>query len=221
MRTASPPLRTLREAVRDFGAAGPDASWRALLDATAPAIDLSRAGHQQAVLRWLNAWGCRIRYARPGESDVTGTGLRRWWAAWAGSLPPVGVTLAELTDPVIDGLGPAYAALVAVAVSGPPRVRGLGATAASKLLYALRPAALMPWDAAIAQALHGGRDAAAYVAHQRLGRDWASGVLAEAGLDEPGLAASLGRPDRTLAKMLDDYCYLAFTRGTAWIGRPR
>jgi len=214
MRSASLPLRTLRAAVAEFGAEGPDASWRALLDATTPAIDLSRAEHQQAMLRWLNAWGCRIRYARPGEPDVAGAGLGQWWAMWAGSLPPAGATLAELDDAVIDGLGPAYAALVAVPMSGPPRARGLGSTAATKLLYALRPAALMPWDAAIANALHGGRDAAAYVAHQRLGRDWAVGVLAEAGVDEPGLAASFGAPDRTLAKMLDDYCYLAFTRGS-------
>jgi hypothetical protein len=147
--------------------------------------------------------------------------LAEWWARWGVALPARAPTLAELDDAAIDALGPAYAALVAVPMSGPPRARGLGPTAATKLLYAMRPAALMPWDAAIADCLHRGRDAAAYVAHQRLGREWAIRVLAEAGLDEPALAASLGQPDRTLAKMLDDYCYLAFTRGTVRAGDPR
>jgi hypothetical protein len=176
MRTTPLPLRTLRVAVAEFATAGPDTSWQTLLGATAPAIDLSRPAHQQAALRWLNAWGCRIRYPRPGEPDVAGAGLGRWWAQWSAALPAAGVTLAELADPAIDALGPAYAALVATPVSAPPRARGLGPTAATKLLYALRPAAL---------------------------------------------AVSLGQPDRTLAKMLDDYCYLAYTRGTVPAGDPQ
>jgi hypothetical protein len=206
-------LAALRAAVTDFAAYGPDSSWQTLLGATAPAIDLYRPEHQRAVLRWLNAWGCRIRYPRPGEPDVAGTALAAWWAEWAPALPGPDVTLAELDDAVIDGLGPAYAALAAARVSAPPRARGLGPTAATKLLYALRPAALMPWDAAIADALHSGRDGLAYASHQRLGRQWVTLLLAEAGVDEPALAESFGQPGRSLAKMLDDYCYLAFTRG--------
>src|SRR5690349_16223979 len=117
MPTTPPPLRTLRVAVAEFAAAGPDASWQTLLGATAPAFDLSLPAHQQAALRWLNAWGCRIRYPRPGEPDVAGAGLGLWWARWAAALPERGATLAELDDAAIEPLGPAYAALVAVPVS--------------------------------------------------------------------------------------------------------
>jgi hypothetical protein len=92
------------------------------------------------------------------------------------------------------------------------RPRSLGSAAASKLLHALRPRALMPWDEAIADHLHGARDAAAYAAHQRVGRAWAAALLAGAGVGEETLAGLPGRPGRTLAKMLDDYCYLRFTR---------
>ena len=62
------------------------------------------------------------------------------------------------------------------------------------------------------------RDSAAYARHQRLGRGWARRILAEAGRDEAALADALGRPGRTLAKMLDEYCYLAITRG--WRSEP-
>jgi hypothetical protein len=32
-------------------------------------------------------------------------------------------------------------------------------------------------------------------------------------MDEAELGEHLGQPGRSLAKMLDDYCYLTFTRG--------
>ena len=60
--------------------------------------------------------------------------------------------------------------------------------------------------------LHGRRDADAYAAHQRLGRTWARHLLGEAGTDEETLSRHLGQPGRPLAKLLDDYCYLVFTR---------
>ncbi len=40
-----------------------DASWLHFIDVTQPAVELSRAAHREALLRWLNSWGCRIRLA--------------------------------------------------------------------------------------------------------------------------------------------------------------
>lgn len=74
------------------------------------------------------------------------------------------------------------------------------------------PVLLVPWDEAIARKLHGARDAAAYLAHQRLNRDWARRVLADSGLDEEALANLYGCPGRPLSKMLDDYAYITLTR---------
>jgi hypothetical protein len=87
----------------------------------------------------------------------------------------------------------------------------MGATASAKALYALRPATVMPWDLMIAERLHGGRDRAAFAAHLRLGRSWARQLLADTGWDEPRLAAELGQPGATLARLLDQYCYIRFT----------
>jgi hypothetical protein len=70
----------------------------------------------------------------------------------------------------------------------------------------------MPWDDAIASKLHGARDGKAYAAHQRLGRAWAADILNSTGLSAKQLAAQLGDPERSLAKIFDDYCYLRFTR---------
>ncbi|WP_433189616.1 hypothetical protein [Actinoallomurus sp. CA-150999] len=208
-----PDLESLRAAVTAFaGFTGVDRASAAFALATAPRPDLTVPAHRRALLTWLNSWGCRIRYPRPGEPDLFDLGVGAWWARRRHALPDEDTALSALTDEAIAELGECYADLVAAQVGSPVRPRALGPTAASKLLHALRPKALMPWDEAIADHLHGARDAAAYAAHQRLGRAWATALLAEAGLAEEELADLIGRPGRPLAKMLDDYCYLRFTR---------
>ena len=192
---------------------GADRSWLRLREQTAPEIDLARAPHRRAMLVWLNAWGCRLRYPRPDEQDVFDIGLTHWWDRFNAALPQPETPLSALPDDSLPALATAFADLAAMPNSSAPRRRALGPTAASKLLYAVRPSALLPWDDAIARTLHGRRDAEAYVAHLRLGRAWAKRLLDEAGTDEATLAATLGHPGRSLAKMLDDYCYLVCTRG--------
>lgn len=208
-----PDLETLRAAVLDFGGyAQPDKSWAALTLATAPAIDLAVAEHQAAMHVWLNAWGCRIRKRRVDEPDVFGQGVGGWWERWHSALPTFDTWMADLTDAQLDGLAECFTDLVAARVAP---TRSLGPTAASKMLFALRPNTFMPWDEMIAQRLHGSRDGAAYASHQRLGREWARDLLAESGMAESALAEDLGRPGRSLAKMIDEYCYLVFTRDGA------
>jgi hypothetical protein len=210
---ASVNLAGLRAAVLAFDPDGrPDPAWAAFAAATSPRVDLSVAAHRRAALSWLNAWGCRIRYPRAGEPDIFDRGLADWWARCATRLPGSTARLVRLSDRQIDAIGRCFAQLAAAPAGAPDRPRSLGPTAAAKLLYALRPQSVVPWDEAIAMALHGGRDGAAFAAHQRLAREVAARVLAEAAVDESGLATLIGRPGRPLTKMLDDYWYLALTR---------
>ncbi|MCX5376803.1 MmcQ/YjbR family DNA-binding protein [Streptomyces sp. NBC_00091] len=203
----APGLDRLRAAAEVFAAfPGVDRSWLALVADTAPGLDLSGAGHRTALHRWLNAWGCRIRYPREGEPDPLGTGLGAWWDRH--TLP--GTPLAALTDRDIARLAAAYGDLAAL----PLGRRTLGPTAAAKALFALRPRTVMPWDAAIAARLHGGRDAQAFDRHLRTGRAWARAALAESGLDEDALTAELGRPGLPLAKVLDEYLYVTLSHSS-------
>lgn len=211
MTPEPPTLHRLRAAVIEFGAfLRPDRSWEALRAATQPRINPGWPTHQRALLTWLNAWGCRIRYPRQGEPDMFSDGVAGWWDRCGAALPAAGAVLTELSDGHIEALGDCFGDLVSVRVA--PTGRRLGPTAASKMLYALRPEALLPWDDAIATHLHGARDARAYAGHLRLGRDWGLRLLAEAAMDEAALAVALGCPGRRLVKMLDDYCYIVYTR---------
>jgi hypothetical protein len=206
----APTVDDLRATARIFnGFATVDRGWLAFVAATAPGVDLSAPQHRAHLLRWLNSWGCRIRYPRDGEPAVFDDSVAGWWREHAPALPSA--SLYMLSDPEIDALGTAYAALAGAAVAPGRAARTLGPTAAAKALYALRPAAVMPWDAAIAVRLHGARDGAAFARHLRLGRRWAASVLAEAAVDEDALPALVGRPGVSLAKLLDEYCYVSIT----------
>lgn len=201
----APSLAELRASAEVFnGFAGVDRSWLAFREETGRALDLSRAAHRSALHRWLNSWGCRIRYPREGEPDTFGAGL----AAWARRHAPAHAPLARLTPREIAGFAAAYEELAALSIGR----RSLGPTAAAKALYALRPDSVMPWDAAIAQRLHGARDRAAFARHLELGRSWARTVLEESGgLDEAALCAEIGRPGVSLAKILDEHLYVTIT----------
>ena len=87
--------------------------------------------------------------------------------------------------------------------------RTMGATAAAKALYALRPRAVMPWDQTIADdSTAVGRSLRRPPASRPgLGRQ----LLGDTGWDEPRLAAELGQPGASLARLLDQYCYVRFT----------
>jgi hypothetical protein len=212
---ADPPRRPIvadlrRTAAVFNGFADADTSWLRLAEDTKPVIDLSRADHRLRLLRWLNSWGCRIRYPRAGEPAPFDTGVAAWWRSCRTALPRA--SLAQLTDAEIDAAAAAYQELAGVRVSAGPAVRTLGPTAAAKALYALRPRAIVPWDAAIARALHGrSRDGAAFGRHLRLGRQWARSLIAESGVDEDALPGLVGRPGVSLAKLLDEYMYVTIT----------
>jgi hypothetical protein len=210
----APDLAALERSARVFNGFGSaDVTWLRLLDETRPGLDLARAEHRALLLRWLNSWGCRIRYPRAGEPAPFDTGLAAWWQEWQPGLPSA--SLPDLADGDIDACAGAYAALAAVEVSaGRPR-RTLGPTAAAKSLYALRPDTVMPWDAAIAARLYGRRDAAAFGQHLRLGRAWAAAVIAEAGADAAAIPGLVGRPSVSLAKLLDEYLWVTITMAGA------
>ena len=205
-----PTLADLRAAVTTFSALGDvDRATRELRAATGRELDLAEPGHRDALLVWLNAWGCRIRTPRPGERTSFQDSIAAWWTEWRPRLPSR--PLHRLTDRDIARLGEAHASLAGLPATTGGAPRTLSSTAAAKALFALRPRTVMPWDAAIALALHGARDGDAFAHHQALGRDWAAALLADTGLTEPRLAAAAGRPGASLAKLLDEYCYIEIT----------
>jgi hypothetical protein len=216
----APTLAALRQTAVVFaGFPNVDSSWQQLLAATEPGIDLGRSGHRALLLRWLNSWGCRIRYPRDGEPDTFDAGVAAWWQAHGQRLP--GTPLIGLADAEVTQLAGAYSALCSTPVTAGSRARTLGPTAAAKALHALRPRTVPPWDAAIAGYLYGSRDGDAFARHLRLCRRWAVSVTAAAGTEHDQVPELLGRGGVSLAKLLDEYCYVTITLAEKAARAPR
>lgn len=181
-----------------------------------PSCDPCDSQHARRLRRWLNAWGCRIRYPRPGETDFFVTGFARWWRTWGPSLPRASRTLSRLTEQDIDTLAQAYEALRNVEIAPPGHRRArLGATAAAKLLSYLRPNSVPPWDATIAASFACGVDAEGFRCHLRRCRGWAreiTGCARGERIAESAIGPSIGRPASSVAKLIDEYLYQVLTR---------
>jgi hypothetical protein len=211
-----PSVQELREACARFGSdSGFDRSYLVFSAATAGRPNLSIPAHTEALHRWLNAWGCRIAYSSDRSDDLFARSLSGWWRTWSRQLPGREARLAQLTDDQIERAAGAYGGLCLRPVA---RARGAGGsrtlapTATAKTLWALRPHAITPWDARIAQRLHGRRDETAFADHLRLARGWARVLIAEAGGEKPLLDA-IGRSGSTVARVLDEYWYVTLSKG--------
>jgi hypothetical protein len=189
----------------------PDQSLSRFRGSTRPDPDLLLQEHRQALLKWLNDWGCRIRYPRPGDPGIFHQSLAGWWAS-----SPLGAkidSIRDIRDEEVDVLARSFGLLAALPVTDGVQPRVMGSTAAAKCMYVLRPSSVVPWDAKIAWHLHGARDSEAFAAHLRLARDWADALLSEACVEEDELSRQLGRSYSSMAKMLDEYWYVTITRG--------
>jgi hypothetical protein len=179
-----------------------DASLAAFRSAVGE-FDPSDAAHAGAARRWLNQWGCRIGYPGDGQPDAFSENLSAWGSIWMSRLPDV--DLVALDDP---GIATLAAALEDLAAQRADRRRTFGRTASAKLLFALRPATVTAWDDAIARRPGVAGDFGAHLRDARaLARTW---VDQAAGGAVPQI---VGRPESTLAKIVDEVLYLTCTRG--------
>lgn len=183
-----------------------------------PKCDPSNPLHARRLRKWLNNWGCRIRNPRSGESDVFVHSIAGWWQRNGPTMPATTRTLSALSNAELMAIATGYADLVrrpvAVKVNG--AISRLGPTATSKVLYFLRPDAVTAWDDRIAGHVGCDRSEAGFLAHLRKCRAWASEIEAEAaavGIPRRDIGAALGRPDSSVAKLLDEYLYQVITRG--------
>jgi hypothetical protein len=125
------------------------------------------------------------------------------------SLPEPHVELVNLQNADLDILVAAYEALLTV--------HGLGPTVAAKVLFALHPETAMAWDEAIRAVLNIGANGQGYQDMLVHSMHDIQMLIAEAGRcgisnrqDIPGI---VGSPDRTLARLLDEYNWITITNG--------
>jgi hypothetical protein len=179
--------------------------------------DLANPEHARRLRVWLNQWLCRIGY--PGlQGDVFADSLAIWWRGFKGTLPSEDIGLARLTDVQLRAVSRAYGDLFVrrAAINKTGGTRRVGPTAAAKLLYFVRPAAVTAWDNAISRRTGRGRDEMAFLRHLTTCRDWATSLEAEGrqfGLQPSEIGPYLNRPASSVAKLIDEWLYATITGG--------
>lgn len=189
--------------------------------ATSPCLNLTLDNHRMALLQWLNGWGCRhiaSKFHRRASAAI-----RDWWKEHKSCLPPQGANLAALTSCQIASVGLAYEDLKCQEIGrlkvkhrrDPVRIP-MGDTAAAKTLFAVRPNSLLPWDAPIREELNG----QSYNAYLETCRGTAQALMEEAKrrVEDPNRIPELvGRPNSSLAKIVDECNWVYMTKGYAKI----
>ena len=169
-------------------------------------------------MKWLNDWGCR-QFAKEHHRDALER-LRAWAHRHADDLPGYTTSILRLTEAEIRGTARAYDELKEIEASQRRTIHGthgvrVGATGAAKILYALRPNTLPPWDDAIRERLKCDGSAESYNRFLRLVMDEIQELLADAarhGVSSEQLPSAIGRGVSTLPKIVDEYFWVTITR---------
>ena len=201
-----PTLFGVAYATRLFREFDDPSSLSQLFQLTAPAIDLQYPAHALALLNWLNQWGCRIA---GNLFPALTASLAQWDQQWRSKLLQPHVELVDLQNADLDVLADAYDALIAV--------HGLGPTAGAKVLFAIRPEGAMAWDEAIRAGLNIGENRQGYRNMLAHSKHEATMLIADAGRcginNRQDIPHIVGSPNRTLARLLDEYNWITITQG--------
>ena len=180
-------------------------------------VDLLRADHRDAVLRWLREWGCR-QFAL-AYSELSSAQLLDWATAWMDRLPNADVHLVDLDDVQLSECTSAYADLWARPASHSHKgstetVKTFGPVGTSKALYVTRPRLFPPWDRAIIAKLGfrsgGAKDFERYL---RSVATQLRALAEEAGCGVEDLPRHVRRPESSPPKLIDECNWTVITRG--------
>ena len=187
-------------------------------NATGSSIDLTNPAHCIYLLKWLNDWGCR--HLSEDQHNVASNSILKWYQADGASLFTKEKSLWALEDGGLEIAAHVYGSLKDK--TGARRVRGgskrevhIGPTAASKVLFAIRPKALMPWDEAMRVAFKCDGSPESYFEYLIEIRDltlYIGDLCRNKGFQIDDLPHKLGRPNSTVLALVNEYIWVTETR---------
>jgi hypothetical protein len=134
-----------------------DSSYRRLVAETGGHVDLANSAHRSCSTQaWLNRSGCR--QFKVVDHPLASSEMQAWYTECQHLLPEVGKALVDCSVAEVWHIGQAYALLRERQActrkrDGFPEAVRFGPTGASKVLFAVRPQAAIPWDAPERKAL--------------------------------------------------------------------
>ena len=186
--------------------------------ATGDSIDLANSEHRNALLKWLNDWGCR--HLSKDQHPVASQSILNWYQVDGASLFTNEKPLWNLKDGELEMAANAYGSLKDKTGARP--VRGgkklevhIGATAASKILFAIRPKALMPWDDDMRKSSGCDGSSESYTSYLSMIRDLTlhiEDLCRNKGFQIDELPKELGRPNSTILALVNEYIWVTVPR---------
>ena len=201
------------------GVSNYDESYFRFRRVTGGAADLRKSEHRDAMLKWLRDWGCR--QFNTEDHDRASMEILEWYGEFGVSLFASNWELLRLRDSDLVHVGQAYERL-SIKTAGHRTHAGstypvsIGPTGAAKILFAIRPHALPPWDDAIRRALGYDKSRDAYLSFLRQLRTLLEQLAKSCdreGFQLADLPKVLGRPHSTVPKLIDEYYWVTITRG--------
>ena len=123
-----------------------DKAYINFLKSTNKCPDLSKDEHCRALFEFLNGWNCRLPKAEKHRKKTCYI-IKSWHRDFKDKLPAKNKNLLNLTEQELDNANCTYEDLKGRdAGSSDKKSRTIGETTASKILFAIRPNSLVPWD---------------------------------------------------------------------------
>jgi hypothetical protein len=198
-----------------------DESYFRFFDETRPQLDLSKDQHCKSLLVWLNKWGC-LQF-KISDHDLAASEIKAWYEEFGPQLFQSATSLLSLSDSDFATIEAAYDGLVDRIASMRAKRKGdkptiavtFGPVGTAKILFAVRPNALMPWDNPIFDEFKLDGSASAYVSYLRMATRWLNELSQDCqskGINLADLPSVVGRPRSPLPKLIDEYLWVAITK---------
>jgi len=189
-----------------------------LSKATGGNMDLTNPQHRIYLLTWLNDWGCR--HLSEDQHNVASNSILKWYQVYGVSLFSNEKSLWDLVDGELEIAACSYGSLKDETGAWRVRCRSkrqvhIGPTAASKMLFAIRPKALMPWDEAMRISFDCDGSPKSYFKYliKIRGLTLHIGDLCmNKGFQIDDLPQKLGRPKSTVLALVNEYLWITVTR---------
>ena len=199
-----------------------DRSYKRFLNSSRPEIDLNSDLHLMALLKWLNEWGCR-QFAKEYH-ELAAKEIKEWYYEYYPHLISRDATILSLTDVDIQLVERAFSGLVEKTacyrkLPGERLSRvEVGPTGTAKILFALRPNALIPWDVAMRENFRLDGSSGCFGQYLRKVRKYVTEISLDCkhnGFELSELPSRLGRTDTSIPKLMDEYFWVTITRRCA------
>ena len=185
---------------------------------TGDKLDLTIQKHRDDLMKWLNDWGCR--HLSKDQHKIASQSIWDWYQATCSNLFNEKKPLWQLEDQEIDTAADIYGSLKDR--TGAWRVHDgrklevhIGATAASKILFAIRPKAMMPWDDAMRKSFGCDGSPLSYARYLSEIRDLTFHIdtlCRHKGFQIEDLPEKMERPYLTVLALINEYVWITETR---------